>query len=758
MGEQIGLPGVTIEKHAWPDPRQIPTSCGWNPTLRYVLVQDERALEEMVYTLRWAGTHAWDTETNGLKPELGARPVGHAFCARTAERELTGWYVPIRHIGQHNDHEPQLPVELVVDRLRPVFTDGGEVKTHHGKFDAKMARADGLELVRPIVDVSIEATIDNENEPRFGLKDLAEKYCTPVAKGEKDALDTWMRKDARGLGLSFKKHSKNVIKKLGFLNAMMTPTYMQRFGYGRTPVRLCGVYAVHDVFYTWWLSEVRYRHVRQHFRELWEREHEIALDLLEMEWHGLPANENAIRDTHERTAGAVQHWLEECKRLAPQYVGDGFTASDEELRKLFYTDLKLDPPKFTKKDKKPSADKEARKLLAKRNAEHGELFNAIDQLAVVTKLHTTYAGNYLRYYSPTTRSIHPSYNQLEQRDEGGVPVTGRMSSADPNAQNVAGETLHLWDCFCPKCLKKEAEAAAKEGRAVLKDATSIEARQMRGLPIENTVSIRRYFTVPEDWIRIYIDFSQIELRVLTWFCQDPNLLHAYLTDLDVHAMVAEQLGISRKVAKQVNFGNSYGMTEIGLALRMPGYFDDPEATREEAAKVLEAYFKKYPRILRFRAEFAAQMRRNGNMFVNPFGRPRRIPKISSSERWERERAERQMMSSIISGTSADLMKECMRRTRPIAKEVGGRLSQTIHDELVFDLPRQSGWSRTVIKLVRAMEDWPRFSQDRPDLAQYAPGRRGVPIKTNVALSTSTWEEKREIRLLDDDTFEWAEAA
>lgn len=276
---------------------------------------------------------------------------------------------------------------------------------------------------------------------------------------------------------------------------------------------------------------------------------------------------------------------------------------------------------------------------------------------------------------------------------------------------------------------------------------------MRGLPVENTVSIRRYFMVPRDFVRVYIDFSQIELRILAWFCQDPNLVRAYVDDLDVHQMVAEQLGIKRKIAKQVNFGNSYGMTEVGLALRMPGYFDDPEGTQEEAKRVLERYFAQYPGILKFRADFSMQMRRNNCSFVNPFGRPRRIPEIaaSGSERWLRERAERQMMSSIISGTAADLMKESMIRTRPIAQAAGGRMVQTIHDELVYDIPRQSGWARTVIAMKRRMEDWPEFSRD-------AHGRRGVPIKTNVALSTTTWEDKREIKVHDDDTFEWAEAA
>jgi DNA polymerase-1 len=738
------------ETVSWPAWRQLVTRDGWNPVLRYVLVQDERTLDAMISALGAIGTFAWDTETSGLKPELGARICGHAFCARTGERELTGWYVPVRHIGPMNDHDVQLAPELVADKLRQLFAGGhGEVRTYHAKFDRKMARADGLELRRAYADVAIAATAANENEPRFGLKFLAEKYMTDQARGEEEGLKDWMRKDARTLGLSFDKHSKKKIKALGgVVAAALTPTYKQRFGYARTPIRLCGVYAVHDVAYTWWLLEVKYASTRWEFRALWEREHAVSDELFEMEWHGLAADEHVIRDAHERSKHAVQHWLDECRKLCPEFIDETFEASGEELRELLYEKLKLDPPKFTKRDKKPSADAEARQLLERTYPAQRPLLRAIGNLADVLKLYNTYTASFLRFYSPTTKAIHPSYNQLEQRGEGGVPVTGRLSSADPNAQNISGETLHLWDCHCSTCLKDEAKEAAAEGRAVRKDEMSVAARSMRGMPVENTISVRRYFVVPEDHVRVYIDFSQIELRILAWFCQDPNLLRAYIDDLDVHAMVAEQLGISRKVAKQVNFGNSYGMTEIGLALRMAGYYDDPEGTREEAKKVLEAYFKKYARILAFRREFSLEMRRNACSFVNPFGRPRRIPEIVASERWEREAAERKMMSSIISGTAADLMKESMRRTSPIAAGAGGRLVQTIHDELVYDIPRRAGWARTVVSMVRAMEDWPQFSQTRH-------GRTGVPIKTNVALTTTRWEDKREIKVYADNTFAWA---
>ena len=744
MREQGLLPGMDVDLWDFPESRVIATSDGWNPTLKYQLVVQDVHLERMLSELRRADRFSWDTETSGLKPELGARIAGHCFAARTGEQELTGWYLPIRHIGAHNVNAQQLPVELVTDRLQALFAKGGEVSTFHGKFELKMARADGIEVTRPLTDVAIDATAFNENEPRFALKALAEKYCTPDAKDEQKELDDWMRKDARSLGMVFKKYSKKqrVALRARGLDELTNPTYMERFGFARTPIKLCGRYGIHDGFYTWWLSHVKYAHVRKKYPALWAREHAVMRMMFGMEWRGLPADEACIRDTHERTKLAVEYWLERCHELAPGLLDEHFEGTEAELRQLYYVDLKMKPPKFTSKSEQASVDRDARKLLEKKYPQNAELLNAVGSLATVLKLHSTYAGSYLRHYSPVTKSIHPSYNQLERRERG-VPVTGRMSSADPNNQNVKGETLHLWSCGCEECrLGVEKGELSALGRV---------------WGVTNTVSVRRYFTVPEGFVRVYLDFSQIELCILAWFCQDPNLLHAYRTGLDVHQMVADALGILRKIAKQVNFGNSYGMSEFGLATRLPGYYDNPEEIIAYAKEILEAYFKQYPRILSFRKEFATLMRRNGNRFINPLGRPRDIPAISASggDFWMRKRAERMMMSSIVSGTAADLMKESMRRTVPLAEAFGGCLRQTIHDELVFDLPRQSGWSQVVLQMVRAMEDWPMFTADRPNLSEFSPGRYGVPIKTSVELSVTTWEEKRPIEVIDGNSFRWA---
>ncbi len=267
-----------------------------------------------------------------------------------------------------------------------------------------------------------------------------------------------------------------------------------------------------------------------------------------------------------------------------------------------------------------------------------------------------------------------------------MPVTGRLSSAEPNAQNVAKKPIHLRTCGCDACVK--------DWRA----GKLIGPERVPGA--EHALSIRRYFTVRPGYARIFIDLSQIELRILAWYSRDRLLLDAYANDRDIHAITAEEVTSGdRDIAKQVNFGNSYGMTEIGLAKRMAGYYEDPHGTRLRAKVVLAKFFATYEGIPVFRKNLANHMRLNNGMFVSVMGRPRRIEEILAREEWVRERGERMMMSSAISGTAADINKEIMIRNRrylaqrfPSDQHVG--LRQTVHDECMYDVPTRPPRSRT----------------------------------------------------------------
>jgi DNA polymerase I-like protein with 3'-5' exonuclease and polymerase domains len=728
-------------EHAWPEkPEYVPMKGGKGLWHTRVLVQSDAQLAAMEAALTDELRISYDTESSGLKPSLGARVCGHAFAYYAAADHVVSFYVPVRHIGPTNDGATQLDPARAAEAVGRILADPSKiVETHHGKHERSMLRADGQRIRRRVRDVAILATVANENEPGFGLKKLGPKYVLAREAEEKDEMDAWMKVDARRLGLKFKKTETIDIEEV---DELAEPTYLERFGYARAPINLCGVYACMDVFLTLTLGTITYANIEEQYPLVTAREHRVGDILHNMEWLGLPADSAEISRAHEVTGAEVLHWLNRVRELAdwPE-----FENTQPQMGELLYSRLGLVPQKVSKKTKKPSTDLSARRLLAKKYPQHRGLIYALNKLQAAVKLHSTYSGNFLKFFSPTTRAIHPSYNQMERKAEGGVPVTGRLNSSEPNIQNIASQPLHLRECECKEC-RKERDLA---GVMLSPLPEGLEEGPKK------TISIRRYFKTRPGFIRIYIDFSQIELRVLAWFCRDPELLRAYANDIDVHQVVADRLGISRKVAKQVNFGNSYGMTEKGLALRLPGYYDDPAATEEFAKKTLEAYFKEFASILSFRREFADQCRRNGCSFVNPFGRPRRIPQLNSYQRWERERGERMMMSSIISGTAADIMKESMIRCDDILQSGEGPhghgyLVQTIHDELVFDLVDRPGWARVLVRIIRAMENWPMFEKG------------GVPIKTSCDIvrlgDDKTWADKEGLKLLDDDSFEFAHAA
>jgi DNA polymerase-1 len=684
---------------------------GW--TLETTIVTTEAQLRGMVERLSGLPLIAYDSETSGLNPHLGARICGHGLAGLVGSKRVEAFYIPIRHLEVGTTlfaQWTQLEAERAAVATGEVLKSPGTCTLHHAKFDLSMLRADDVAVTRDVVDTLILATAHDENERSFSLKALAAKYCVKTARTEEGQLTDWMKADARKLGIPFEKQRRGE-----GLEVLSEPTYLERFGYARTPIDLCAKYAGKDLFYTLFLYD-KFGAVGAKYADLVKREHEVMRCCLhEMEWNGLPVDVAKIRDAHDNTAKEITHWLKFCRET----IGDGdFEGTDAELRQLFYDKLGMEAERFTKGGKNdlegmPSVDKIARKLLATKYPTHEPLVNAIDSLLRARKLHSTYAGSFLRLTTQDGR-IHPTYNQIEQRDEGGVPVTGRLSSSSPNAQNIDSKSVDL-------------------------------------VATNSKLFVREFFVVPKGFVRFYIDFNQIELRVLTWFCQDRVLLEAYRTGADIHAITANMLGIDRKTAKIVNFGSSYGFSEKGLAVKLPGFYEDPVATEARAKIVLRDFFDRYRAIREFKCSIADQVRQNDGLYVSPFGRPRRIPNLLSDKPWERDRAERQLMSSVVSGTAADVMKESMIRCSKILNcelPCKGWLVQSIHDELVFDVRYRPGWSRTLVDLVRAMEDWPMFSERQGT-------RAGVPIKVNATVAFRSWGNKQPVTITADGRLEGA---
>lgn len=734
--ESLTLPGIALHSETWRAQERLSTKLGV-VTVRNTLVTTSAQLETMANVLRASPRMVYDSETSGMNPHLGAQIIGHAFAVRPTPDYVACWYVPVRHVNDPTI--TQLPPEVAARAVRDILgVAGAEVGMHNDKFEKWHLRKEGVPILRRTVDTARLANAANENEKSFSLKSLTERYVLDGAKGEQKEVDDFMRRDASRLGIPFRDRRRDDD------DSDEEPSYLERFGHSRVPILLEGRYACRDVLYTAMLLDF-YEWTRRAFPTLTLREEHVSDALHDMEWHGLPLDTDEVRRAQQVAATEVEYYRAQVGRI----LGGTFEINDNNLRDLFFTHLKMEPPKLTKSGERaqreardagsdftPSmkhcaVDKEVREILAAQYPQHRPLILALSGEARSKKIATTYTSAFLRFYSPQTGCLHPVYNQLEQREEGGVPVTGRLSSADPNIQNIAKKPMHLHTCGCKKCLQARA------------DGDIFDSGVSAGP--EHAISVRRYFPVRPGFVRAYIDFSQIELRVLAWLSRDPTLLHCYANDLDVHKITSDEVtGGDRDTAKQVNFGNSYGMTEIGLAKRMKGYAKDPKGTQARAKLYLEAFFRKYHGIPRFRDSLAAQMRKHPElMFVSPFERPRRIVEVGAKEKWIRARGERMMMSSIVSGTAADLMKEVMIRAKMWLRLACPEaiVIQTIHDELVYEIPERYA-APLLHGVMQITTNWPMFE------------RGGVPIRANCAITTKTWEDKREA-IIEPSTWRYA---
>lgn len=307
--------------------------------------------------------------------------------------------------------------------------------------------------------------------------------------------------------------------------------------------------------------------------------------------------------------------------------------SPKQLAEVLFDELHLPCGRKTK-----SGYSTDMKVLEKLAASH-ELPAKITSYRNLAKLQSTYVDKLCELIDPVTGRVHTSYNQT-------VTATGRLSSSNPNLQNIP--------------------IRSEEGNR-----------------------IRQAFVPAEGLVFLSADYSQIDLRVLAHYSQDPALLLAFRNDGDIHARTAAQLfSISpllltaemRRVAKTINFGIVYGMSSFGLAAEL-------NISRKEAQNFIDRYFELYQGVKQFMEDIVAQARVDG--FVTTLLHRRRIlPEINSKKKVEREFAERTAINTPIQGTAADIVKLAMIKVNSVLAQKGlrARLLLQIHDELVFELP------------------------------------------------------------------------
>jgi DNA polymerase-1 len=567
-----------------PAKEKVPVEC------RTITTLDE--LRALALSAKQAPRIAVAIETTSPEP-MRASLVGVSLAVRPGE----GFYVPLTH--RYIGAPKQLTWGDVREILGPVFRDAKIVKVAHDvKYIEVALGRHEAPLAAPTFDVMIASYLFDPE---------ASHDLSAIAKRELDeTLSTFEQLTARSRG-----------PKLGF-DEVDVETAARHAG--------CAVEAVLRLD-----ERLRPRIEQQGLtRVLDEIEAPLSPILAEMERIGVFVDLGEL----DRLRKNVDSEIERLEKQAKELAGREFNVnSPRQLEAILFDELGLKPIKRTKTARSTDAD------VLEQLAEHHALPGVLLEHRQLSKLKGTYIDALPGLVNPSTGRIHTEWGQA-------VAATGRISSNNPNLQNIPVRT--------------------ELGR-----------------------SIRRAFAAPSGMHIVSADYSQIELRVLAHLSKDAVLVDAFRTGQDVHTRTAMEVfgvpaaGVTdemRRRAKTINFGIVYGMGEVTLAKRL-------EISRQEAAAFIEAYFKRYHRVHAFMEETLETARR-GEAVRTLFGRQRLLPNIRSSNGMLRAAAERVAQNTPIQGTAADLLKLAMIKLREPAVP-GARMVLTVHDELVFEVPEAS---------------------------------------------------------------------
>lgn len=575
------------------DAPETPRADNWNAT--YTLIDTDDAFKTFLKDLKQQKRFAIDLETTGLEP-IGAWIVGYAISWKKGE----GHYLAVRGKGPS-----LLNPDKTLTALKPILEDPSVAKVNHNiKYDQLVFRANGVNLAGVAGDSMIAHYLLHAGERTHGLDTLTQNY-------------------------------------FGHENISIT----ELIGKGKKQITMAEVatdkaaqYAGEDADAAWRLAEVLEPElVTENLRKLYDEVEIPLIDVLaELEFNGVLLDLPLLKrlgDGMGEQATALEAKIHE---LAGKPFNIG---SLKQLQQVLFTELKLPVLKKTGIKGEPSTDSEVLEKLA---AMGHELPKTLLAHRKVTKLKSTYVDALPMLVNKATGRVHTSFNQT-------VTTTGRLSSSDPNLQNIP--------------------MRSEQGR-----------------------EIRQAFVARSGWKILTADYSQIELRLLAHFTDDPVLKSAFADGADIHTRVAAEVfkvaekDVSKEqrgIAKMVNFGVLYGMSAAGLSMRLG-------MDKKEAAKFIDDYFARYPTVLAYQERVLKQARETG--YVGTIlGRRRQFDRTAIRPRStydSRNGAEREAINVEIQGSAADLLKVAMlnihRRLRNEKRQALMILS--VHDELVFEVP------------------------------------------------------------------------
>jgi len=567
---------------------------GSKPERQTRIIGSEKELAELIKELGKQESFSIDLEATS-KDSMRAGIVGLALCWQ----DDAACYVPVGHDGPNC--ERQLGAGQVLEALRPLLSRVEPAKTGQDlKYGWVVLRRHGIELKGIAFDTMVASYLLDPGKRSHRLERIAAEHL-----GEGMALYTVVAGKGR-----------------------------DQIGFQQVDVHQAADYACEDANVAWRLAPVlKEKLAASNLSRLYET---LELPLIEilagMEYRGILVDSNKL----ESLSIELEKAMEQKAASIYQYAGEEFNIqSPKQLACILFDKLGLPVMKKTKSG--PSTDVNVLEQLA---AEHpiAEQLLAYRSLA---KLKGTYADSLFNLIHPETGRIHTSFNQT-------VAATGRLSSSDPNLQNIP--------------------IRSEEGRR-----------------------IRQAFIASPECLLLSVDYSQIELRILAHYSQDEHLLDAFLENADVHRRTAaEMFGIPphevtpemRRQAKTINFGIIYGMGPFGLAQRL-------YISNKMAKAAIDRYFEKYRGVRTF-IDSVIETARQAGCTETLLGRKRAVPELQSRNRTIRQQGERLAINTPIQGTAADLIKKAMLDVDRALREKGLRAAMLlqVHDELLFEVPRE----------------------------------------------------------------------
>ncbi len=597
----------------------------------YRPIFDMAAFSELIARLGTAGVFAVDTETTSKDP-MKAELVGLSFSMKRDE----AFYIPCAH--DYPEAPVQLELKNVLNLLKPVLENPDVKKIGQNiKYDWMVLKRHGINLNGVIFDTMVASYLINPSKRAHNLDQIALDFLDHKTITYKEILG---------------KEKKDI-------------------SFSKIPLGKAVPYSCEDADITLMAYDVLMPILEKAgLMELYNNvELPLVPVLMRMEMTGICVDREKLLDLSK----SFEHQLEQLESMIYSIAGEEFNIkSSQQLGKILFEKLKLPVQKKTRKKTGYSTDVNVLTALADKH----ELPELILRHRTLAKLKSTYTDALLDLVHPKTGRIHTSYNQT-------VTATGRLSSSNPNLQNIPIRT-------------------------------------------DEGIEIRKTFVPREGWTLISADYSQIELRILAHYADDDILIEAFKNDEDIHTRTATEVfqvfpsfitSELRRQAKVINFGIVYGMSPYGLSKELG-------ISQKMAKTYIDNYFTRYKGVKRFIDRTISDARKTKKTSTL-LGRIRLLPDINSPNRIVREFAERTAINTPIQGTAADLIKLAMIHVDAAFRKSGlnSVMLLSVHDEIVFEVPPEE--FESVKSLVKEIMEgiW----------------SLKVPLKVNVA-SGKNWAE------------------